>query len=68
MGMACGLPETEIEQNAQSLISEYGDNAFAYAVEQANETRVSGNRQRSRKWAAIAWAINDMVSTPARAQ
>lgn len=67
MATACGLAETEIEQNALTLLSEQGDNAFTYAVEQANETRVSGDRQRSRQWAAIAWAINDMVSTPARA-
>lgn len=59
--------EADVQQNAEAILSQHGDNAFTYAVEQAHQSRSSGDRIGSKTWAAIAWAINDITSTPARA-
>lgn len=60
-----GVSQTEIRDGAEALIGRHGDGAFSYAVEQAHRSRAAGDRQLSNRWAAVAWAINDMTAFPA---
>ncbi|MEO5335916.1 MAG: hypothetical protein H7841_03335 [Magnetospirillum sp. WYHS-4] len=57
-----GVSQTEVREGASSLIGRYGDGAFAVAVEQAHRSRASGDRQLSNRWAAVAWAINELTA------
>lgn len=60
-----GVTEAEVLEGARALIGRHGDSAFSIAVEQAHRTRAGGDRQLSNRWAAVAWAINEMTAHPA---
>lgn len=58
------LIDEDIRESALALIREHGHLAYGYAVERANEVRAKGRPQVSRQWAAVAWAVNDMIARP----